>query len=239
VLRIDDRERVRVITLDRPGARNAFNDDLYDGVRDALDEAARSPDLSVCVVAASGPVFSAGQDLKEFSRRRTRQEAAEHGFVPFAEALYAFDKPLLAAINGPAVGVGLTMLLHCDLVLVSGSARFRAPFVSLGIVPEAASSSLLPARVGAQAAAHLLFTGGWMDAEQAIVSGLAWRICPEDRLLDETLDAAQAMAALPLDALVATKRLLLAARSEPVAAAHQRELAELVRLTRGPGRSST
>ena len=234
---VEDRGRVRVITLDRPGSRNAFNDDLYDGVRLALDEAGESPDLSVCVVAASGPVFSAGQDVKDFVLRKTRDEAAARGFLPFVETLYRFEKPLLAAVNGPAVGIGFTMLLHCDLVLVGPEARFRAPFVNLGIVPEAASSVLLPARVGRSQAAHLLLTGAWMDAGQAVACGLAWRQCSAERLLEETMAAANEMAAMPLEPLVATKRLLVSARSEHVSAAHQREVGELVRLLRARLRS--
>lgn len=232
VLRVEDKDRVRLITLDRPEARNAFNDELYEGVRHALEEAKADDGLSVCVIAATGPVFSAGQDLKAMAQVRSREDVARYGFVPFVDTLAAFDKPLLAAVQGAAVGVGLTMLLHCDLVLVSEAARFRAPFASLGITPEAASSVLLPARIGPQAAAHLLLTGAWMEAADAVSAGLAWRRCPAETLLDETLAVAAEMGALPLSSLVATKGLLLAGRADAVAAAHQREVTELGRLVR-------
>jgi enoyl-CoA hydratase/carnithine racemase len=231
-LQVEDRDGVRLVTLHRPEARNAFNDDLYDGVGAALSEAAGDNRIGACVVAATGPVFSAGQDLREMTRRRSREEAAAHGFVPFARTLAAFDKPLVAAVQGPAVGVGCTMLLHCDVVLASPTARFRTPFTALGIVPEAASSLLLPARLGPQTAADMLFTGRWLEAEEAVARGLVARLCPADQLIDETLTLATLIAGLSREAVVATKRLILAARADAVEAAMSRELAELTRLVR-------
>ena len=230
VLRVEDKDRVRVITLDRPDARNAFNDELYDGVRDALAGAAVDDGISVCVITGTGPVFSAGQDLKGMARVRNREDVANSGFVSFVDVLSVFNKPLLAAVQGAAVGIGVTLLLHCDLVLASEEARFRTPFTSLGIVPEAASSLLLPARIGPQAAAHMLLASAWVDADQARASGLIWRVCPSESLLDETLAVAAEIAALPLSSLVATKQLLLDARADAVKAAHQREVGELGRL---------
>jgi enoyl-CoA hydratase/carnithine racemase len=232
VLRIEDRGRVRVITLDRPDARNAFNDELYDGVRQALADASADDDVSVCVITGAGPVFSAGQDLKALRTVRNREDVARYGFVPFVDELSAFNKPLLAAVQGAAVGIGITLLLHCDLVLASEAARFRTPFTSLGLVPEAASSLLLPARIGPQAAAHMLLASAWVDADQALASGLVWRVCPPEGLLDETLAVANEIAALPLNSLVATKQLLLDARADAVKAAHQREVGELGRIVK-------
>ncbi len=230
VLRVEDRDRVRVITLDRPEARNAFNDELYDGVRQALADASADDDVSVCVITGTGPVFSAGQDLKGMARVRNREDVAKYGFVPFVDGLSAFDKPLLAAVQGAAVGIGVTLLLHCDLVLASEEARFRTPFTLLGLVPEAASSLLLPARIGPQAAAHMLLASPWVDAEQALASGLIWRVCSPEGLLDETLAVANDIAAFPLNSLVASKQLLLDARADAVKAAHQREVGELGRI---------
>jgi enoyl-CoA hydratase/carnithine racemase len=232
VLRIEDKERVRIITLDRPDTRNAFNDELYDGVCRALADASADDDVSVCVITGAGPVFSAGQDLKALRTVRNREDVAGYGFVPFVDELSAFNKPLLAAVQGPAVGIGVTLLLHCDLVLASEAARFRTPFTSLGLVPEAASSLLLPARIGPQAAAHMLLASAWVDAQEALASGLIWRVCPAEGLLDETLAVANEIAALPLNSLVATKQLLLDARANAVKAAHQREVGELGRIVK-------
>jgi enoyl-CoA hydratase/carnithine racemase len=231
VLRIEDDGAVRLLTLDRPEARNAFNRELYDAVRRALEDAAADDSVTVCVITGAGDTFSAGQDLKALARVKDDPEALK-GFNPFARVLAAFDKPLIAAVNGAAVGVGTTMLPHCDLVLVSDTARFKLPFVALGLVPEAASSLLLPAVIGPQAAAHLLLTGDWMDAEEAVSRGLAWKRFAPEKLLEETLGLARRIAASPLESVRNTKRLLQAARSEAVGAAMDRELVHLDAISR-------
>jgi len=230
ILDVDDRDGVRLITLDRPEARNAFDDDLYDGVTAALSEASVDGTIGACLIAATGPVFSAGQDRREMTRRRTPDEVKCRGFVPFARTLAAFDKPLVAAVQGPAVGVGVTMLLHCDVVLASTEARFRTPFVSLGIVPEAGSSVLLPGRIGPLTAADMLLTGRWVESEEAAACGLVSRLCRPEALLDDAVALATELAKAPRAAVIATKRLLLAARADAVTSAMQRELAELGRL---------
>ena len=222
VLRIEDDGAVRLLTLNRPESKNAFNRALYDGVRTALDEAAADDAIAVCVLTGTGDAFSAGQDLKALAGVKDNPDELQ-GFGPFSRALARFDKPLLAAVNGVAVGVGTTLLLHCDLVLVSDDARFKLPFVALGLIPEAASSVLLPTRIGPQAAAYHLLTGDWMDAETAVARGLAWQRCAPEELLPTTLGIAQRIAGGTVDAVRNTKRLLLAARSDAVAAALDRE----------------
>jgi enoyl-CoA hydratase/carnithine racemase len=231
VLQVDDDGPVRLLTLHRPEARNAFNRALYDAVREALDEAAADDSLAVCVITGAGDIFSAGQDIKALAGIKDNPDEAK-GFDPFARALARFDKPLIAAVNGAAVGVGTTLLLHCDLVLVSDTARFRLPFVSLGLIPEAGSSLLLPARIGPQAAAYHLLTGEWIDAETAVARGLAWQCCTPGQLLEEALGLARRIADGPLVALRNTKRLLQAARADAVAAALDRELDLLAEITR-------
>jgi enoyl-CoA hydratase/carnithine racemase len=241
VLRIEDRERVRLLTLSRPEVLNAFDTRLWNAFADALSGAAASPYVAAVVVTGDGRAFSAGQDLGEMasmggagpapggptgstgSAGPTGSAGDGHGFRRCMDALVAFDKPLLAAVNGVGVGFGLTVLLHCDVVLIADGARLKAPFVSLGVVPEAASSYLLPEVMGWQAAAHALFTAGWIDAEEAVASGLAWRRCAPDRLLHDTMAVASAIAAHPIESLVATKQLIRASRVEAVAAARRRE----------------
>lgn len=234
VLRIDEKDRVRLITLDRPDFLNAFNDDLYDALRDGLADAAERSDVAVVVLTGAGRAFTAGQDLAEMARPRRHDDGLPHGFPPFIKALEAFPKPLIAAVNGLGVGIGLTMLLHCDLVFVSTGARLRAPFVSLGVTAEAGSSFLLPARVGWQEAAHLLFTADWIDAEDAVGCGLAYRVCEPGALLADALDTARSIAAMPIPSLVATKQLLLDGRLDSVRAARDREVRAWGPLAGGP-----
>ena len=231
VLHIEDDGAVRLLTLNRPEAKNAFNRALYDAVRLAVEATADDDSVAVCVITGAGDIFSAGQDLKALATLKDNPEEGG-GFDPFIRSLAAFDKPLIAAVNGAAVGVGTTLLPHCDLVLVSDTTRLKVPFVALGLVPEAGSSLLLPALIGPQAAAHYLFTGDWMDAEEAVDLGLAWkRFAPED-LLEQALRLAHRIAAAPLEPLRNTKRLLQAARKDALTAAFDRELSCLEAIAR-------
>ena len=234
VLRVEPIGRVLLLTLDRTKALNAFNDELYDAVRKALDEAAASPDVAVVVITGAGRAFSAGQDLAELEAPRRYDDGQEHGFPPFIASVEAFPKPLVAAVNGIGVGIGLTLLPHCDLVLIADDARLRAPFVSLGVTAEAGSTQLLPAAIGWQETAHLLYTASWLDAARAVEVGLAWRSIPREQLLAATLEVAAEMAEMPLASLMGTKRLLLDARLDSVRAARERENVTFARLARGP-----
>jgi enoyl-CoA hydratase/carnithine racemase len=234
VVLVDNRGRVRILTLNRPRSKNAFNDDLYDAAREALASAADDPDVAVVVITGAEGAFSAGQDLGEMDNRRVHDDDLPHGFMPFIDTLQSFPKPLLAAVNGVAVGIGVTMLLHCDLVWVADGVRLRAPFVSLGIPTEAGSSALFPARIGWQAAAHMLFTAAFIDAEKAVEIGLAWRRSSPDRLLDDVMEVAEDIAANPVSALVANKRLLLEARLPAAKQARQREETALVEMVGAP-----
>lgn len=234
ILLSEDRGRIRVLTLNRPKAKNAFNDDLYDALRDALLAAADDPRVAVVVVTGAEGAFSAGQDLSEMAKQRTPEEAASTGFMPFVNVLQTFAKPLIAAVDGVAVGIGVTMLMHCDLVFASDRARFRAPFVSLGIAAEAGSSALFQDRLGWQNTAHLLFASPFVGAEEAKEMGLAWKVAPADRLLDEVLAYAEQIAAMPVESLVENKKLLLDVRVPRVLDARPREEAALARVVGGP-----
>lgn len=211
----ETRDSVLLLTLNRPARRNAFNDQQYDDLRTALAAAQVDDHTRVVVITGAGGAFSAGQDIDEMGSGRA--------FTPFVDQLSVFDKPLIAAVNGVAVGIGLTLLLHCDIVYVGESARLRAPFTALGLVCEAGSSLLLPLVIGPQRAAEVLFTARWIDAEQAVALGLAARVFPDQELLPAALATAREIAAQPLAAVQQTKRLLLATRMEAVQAARARE----------------
>ena len=220
------RDGMLLLTLNRPARRNAFNDQQYDDVRTALAEAAGDDATRVVVITGTPGAFSAGQDIDEMGSGRA--------FTPFVDQLAAFDKPLLAAVNGVAVGVGLTMLLHCDIVYVAESARLRAPFVSLGLICEAGSSLLLPQRIGPQRAAEVLFTGRWISAAEAVDSGLALRAVPDHDLLATAWAAAREIAAQPPAAVRGIKQLLLVAHADALRAARHREDAEQMRRLGSP-----
>ena len=187
MLLTNDRDRVRVVTFNRPDRANAFNEELYHAAADALREAAADDDVAVVVLTGAGKAFCAGTDLLEMAETVDGAATSRDGFPAFVDVLQEFPKPLLAAVNGAAVGLGFTMLAHCDLVFVSDRARLLAPFTNMGVAPEAASSYLLPRRMGRQRASLSLFTSDWISAEDAVATGLAVRQCRPETLLDETL----------------------------------------------------
>jgi enoyl-CoA hydratase/carnithine racemase len=213
---------VRLVTLDRPGVLNAFDSELYRATAAALEAARADDGVHVAVLTGAGRAFSAGQDLGEMARLAAG-ETVESGFPALLDALESFDKPLIAAVNGVAVGIGFTLLPHCDLVLAAEGARFRTPFAEMGVPPEAASSLLFPERMGWQRAAHVLFTSAWLAAAEAVEHGIALRAVPAGNLLEEAWALAERIAASPLPALRAIKSTMLAARQPAVTAARQRE----------------
>ena len=169
MLTITDQDRVRLLTLDRPDALNAFNEALYDAVSEALIEAAGDDAVATVVITGSGRAFSAGQDLLEMSERITNPDFVQgtHGFPGLIDQLAAFPKPLLLAINGLGLGIGTTIIGFADLVFMSTDARLKCPFTSLGVAPEAASSLLFPRLLGHQNAAWVLLSAEWISAEEA------------------------------------------------------------------------
>lgn len=211
---------VLTLVLNRPKQRNAFNRQMWHELRDALRDAQDDPGVHVVVVTGSEGAFSAGQDLSEMTNGAGGEDP---GFGAFMDRLCVFDKPLLAAVNGVGVGIGLTFLLHCDAVYVAEGARLRPPFVTLGVVPEAASSYLLPLVCGWQRAAELLFTAEWIDARRAVELGIALRVCAPEELRPALHALATRIAAQPPESVRHTKRLMLATRSRQIADARARE----------------
>ena len=224
VLRELDEDGVLLVTLNRPEKKNAFHDPQWDGLRDALADAREDPRVAVVVVTGAGDDFSAGQDLTAFGRpAEPRSDGHPSGYHACMEALVAFDKPLLAAAKGVGVGIGATFLFHCDVVYVGESVRLRLPFVSLGLVPEGASSYMLQQVIGSQKAAELFYTAEWIDAGQAVELGMAAGVFPDAQLLEATLAVAREIAAHPVSSLQATKRTLLRAHRDGIHAALEAE----------------
>jgi enoyl-CoA hydratase/carnithine racemase len=204
-----ERDGVLEIHIDRPDKKNAFTAAMYRAMTDALAEASARPDIGVVLFAARGDAFSAGNDLTDFTRGPEGGQAA----FDFIQAIAAFDKPIVAAVQGLAVGLGTTMLFHCDLVYAAPDARFIMPFVNLGLVPEAGSSLLAPAILGHAKAAAMLLLGDPMDAQTADQAGLVSAIVPAADLLTHASAKAAALMAKPPQALAATRRLMRGDRS--------------------------
>lgn len=192
------------IHIDRPEKKNALTAAMYRTMTAALADASQRDDIGVVLFAGKGDAFCAGNDLKDFMAGPAGGEAA----FEFIRAIAAFEKPLIAAVQGLAVGVGTTMLFHCDLVYAAPDARFITPFVNLGIVPEAGSSLLAPATMGHAKAAAMLLLGEPVDAETADRAGLVSAIVPNDQLLAHARAKAAVLMTKPPQALATTRRLL-------------------------------
>jgi enoyl-CoA hydratase/carnithine racemase len=217
VLQQLDEHGVLLVTFNRPHKKNAFDDAQWDAASQALRDAQANPRVAAVVVTGAGDAFSAGVDLSSFTNPSgPRTDGHASAYHAFMAVLVEFDKPLLAAAKGVGIGIGCTLLFHCDVVYVGESVRLRLPFVSLGLVPEGASSAMLEAVVGARQAAELFFAAEWIDAARAVETGIATRAFPDAELLDATLARARDIAKWPVGSLQATKRTLLAARKAKV-----------------------
>jgi enoyl-CoA hydratase/carnithine racemase len=192
------------LRLNRPEKRNAITVAMYDALWDALVRAEADDSVRVILFSGVGASFTGGNDLADF----VRQPPGDNGPVRFIRLLPKIHKVLVAAVHGSTVGIGVTMLLHCDLVVAARSTRLSMPFVKLGLVPEAGSSLLLPRLIGHQRAAELLFLGTPIDAATAFNLGLVNRVVEDDVLLEETRALARALVEQPAGALRATKQLL-------------------------------
>jgi len=217
-----DHGHVRLLTLNRPGKLNAFTPEGYRALRARLEECAVDAGVSVCVLTGAGRAFSSGVDLSVMGRPDGSTELGAE-FDPLLERLATFPKPLVAAVNGVAVGFGATLLLHCDIVVVDEAAEVRMPFVRLGTCAEAASSWLLPQRVGMQQASWMVLSGTGLDARAAVANGFALAVAPAGAVVRAALERAQAMAEHPVAALVANKRLLREGWAEAIDAVWARE----------------
>jgi len=204
---ISNEGRVLTITFNRIEKKNAFTQAMSGRMADELVAATDDPGVRVVVFKGTGGVFSSGNDVNNFLDR-TEDDSSEPPASRFLRALPVFPKPMIAAVEGPAVGIGTTMLLHCDLVYAAETAKFILPFARLGICPEAASSLLLPRIAGLQRATELLMLGEPFDAERAKEAGIVNEVVPSDQLHQRVSERAAAVAALPPSAVRATKGLI-------------------------------
>jgi enoyl-CoA hydratase/carnithine racemase len=203
---VSRRDSVMRITMNRPQKKNALTGAMYDKMTAALEEAESDDSIRAILLEGSGGDFTAGNDLADFLAVATK--GAESRAAPFVRKVAMLDKPLVAAVDGVAVGVGTTLLFHCDLVYASPSAAFRMPFVDLGLVPEAASTETVPARVGLAKASEFLLLADGFDAQEAYRLGVVNAVVPAGELADVAFEAASRLAAKPVAALRAARRLI-------------------------------
>ncbi len=229
---IDTSAGVMTLTLNRVAKKNAFTEAMYAQCADAMEQAAQDPAVRVLVWQGHETVFSAGNDIADFLAHPPSSRDAP--VFRLLRALATFPKPLLAAVCGPAVGIGTTMLFHCDLVYAGDNAAFAMPFVNLGLCPEAGASLLVPQMLGYHRAAEALLLGEPFMAEAALEVGLANRVVPPTEANGVAQAQARKLALKPVSSLLATKRLMKQGQAAQVMAQIETEAEEFGRMLREP-----
>ena len=209
-IRTEAQGAVLELVFDRTEKKNAITDAMYGALADGIERAQTDPALRVVLIRAEGDIFTAGNDLGDFAAVNA---AGSRGDGPrnvqrFLQALAAAEKPIVAAVQGAAVGVGMTMLLHCDYVVMGEAASLIAPFVNLALAPEAASSLLLPARIGHPRAFEMFALGEPVSAKSALDWGLANKVVPTEEVTEAARAVAAKLVEKPIGALIATKKLM-------------------------------
>jgi len=223
--------RVLSIRMDRPEKKNALTRAMYIAMTEAIREAENSAPVRAIFITGTADSFTAGNDLVDFANAAPGESSPA---IAFLQTLAGAHKPVVAAVNGTAIGIGATMLLHCDLVYAASSARFQLPFVNLGLCPEAASSFILPRLMGHHRAAELLFFGGLFNAETARDLGIVNEIYADGELSAVVAAKTVQLTEKPPAALRATKALLKRATADTTAAAMEREAKQFSALLQGP-----
>ena len=215
-------DRILTIRINRPAKKNALTLSMYQGMSAALRQASADDGVRVVLITGGAECFTAGNDLKDFLDNPPT--SPDSPVVQFLLALRSFAKPLVAAVCGPAVGIGTTLLLHCDLAYAGANARFHLPFVDLGLVPEAGSSLLLPQLLGQRKAAQLLMLAEPFGADQALDYGFVNGVCAPEEVEGLARSKAMILAAKAPAALRLTKKLMKQAQADLVAATMDAEL---------------
>jgi enoyl-CoA hydratase/carnithine racemase len=224
-------DRILTIRLNRPEKKNALTFGMYAAMNEALVTAESDPGVRLVLITGTPDCFTAGNDLADFAAAKPGQVSPA---VRYLETLASASKPVLAAVGGVAIGIGTTMLLHCDLVYAAASARFQLPFVNLGLCPEAASSAILPALAGFHRAAELLLFGEPFGAEAACDVGIVNQVVADSDLLATATAKAQQLSQKPPAALRTTKMLLKTGQVDVIKQAMAREGQEFAALLQGP-----
>jgi enoyl-CoA hydratase/carnithine racemase len=213
---VSDDGAVRTIRMNRPDKKNALTSVMYDAMAEAIETAGGSSGIGSILIAGVPGAFSAGNDLQDFLKAAMGGEGLGGAVIRFLHALARSERPLVAAVQGVAVGIGTTMMFHCDYAVAASDARFSTPFVALGLVPEAASSLIAPRVMGHRRAFELLVMGKPLNGEEAKACGLVNQVAPADQVEAEAVKAAQLIAALPPEGVAISRRLMKGAPDEIV-----------------------
>ncbi len=228
---LETQSRVLTIRINRPEKKNALTLALYSAMTAALRQGEADNAVRTILLTGTGDCFTAGNDLVDFAGAAPGEPSVA---IAFLQTLSAAQKPVVAAVNGLAIGIGATLLLHCDLVYAAATARFQFPFVNLGLCPEAASSLILPSLVGHRRASELLYFGEPFGAEAARDFGIVNQVFPDAELQTAATAKARQLAEKPPAALCATKALLKRHTEAAVAEAMAREMQQFAVLLQGP-----
>jgi enoyl-CoA hydratase/carnithine racemase len=231
-IRFDIHNSVATLAFNRPDKKNAITAAMYQSLADHLKEAEHDIAVRAIVITGDGAIFTAGNDLDDFLKHPPQGD--DSAVVQFMTALRATSKPVIAAVPGIAIGIGTTLLMHCDLVYAADTAKFALPFTSLGLCPEFASSVLLSRVAGYQRAAEKLLLGEAFDATEAERIGIVNRVLPAADLPAFVAAQAAKLAALPSESLRITKQLMKADLQTPIAAAMLTEMQHFMRMLQGP-----
>ncbi|NKF49478.1 enoyl-CoA hydratase [Shewanella sp. WXL01] len=206
LIQVRDDQGVRIISFNRPQKRNAFNLEMYQQLTEYLIQGEADNGIRAFLFRGTDDCFTAGNDIADFLQSGSLTN--DHPTVQFLQAILAVNKPMVAAVSGAAVGIGTTLLLHCDLVYADESAKFQMPFTQLALVPEAASSYLLPKLIGQHKAAELLLLGEPFSAQRADELNLLNKVITDEPVVEFAFKQAAKLAALPPQAIQASKKLL-------------------------------
>lgn len=231
-VRFEIHDKVATLAFNRPDKKNAITAAMYQAMADALRQASEDPAVRVILITGDGGAFTAGNDLADFLQSPPQGEGSP--VAQFMTALRIATKPVIAAVPGLAIGIGTTLLMHCDLVYAAQPAKFAMPFTQLGLCPEFAASVLLPRLAGYQRAAEKLLLGEAFDAAEAERMSLVNRVLPVDELMPFAYQQAAKLAALPAESLRITKQLMRADLQTPIAAAMLTELQHFTRMLSEP-----
>ena len=221
MIRSETKDRVARIALDRLDKKNALTAEMYAQLGAALARADGDAQVRAVLIHGAADCFCSGNDVSDFLKRPPSGTSPAQALF---DALPNMKKPVVAAVGGPAVGIGSTLLLHCDLVYAAPNARFQLPFVPLGLVPEFGSTFVLPLLAGYQRAAELLLLGQPFTAQKAYEAGIVTEVVPQDQLIDQSLRIAATLAALPPESIRLTKRLMKSRHGATLAATIEEEM---------------